>query len=86
MQVEKCCTRGLPVGICDLTPITRQHCVFRRSAVWHVGPIIITMTISFDGKICSKSRILSVFVNIDVFRSQLCRNWLLLIFIKFIKC
>lgn len=86
MQAEKCCTRCLPVGICDLTPITQQHCVFRRSAVWHVGPIIITMTISFDGKICSKTRILSVFVNIDVFRSQLCRNCLLLIFIKFIKC
>lgn len=30
--------------------------------MWHVGPIIITMTISFDGKICGKSRILSLLI------------------------
>ena len=65
---KTCSMHGRPVGLCDFLPITPQNCVLGR----HVGPIIILMTISLDGKICSKSRILSLFVNIEVFRSQLC--------------
>lgn len=35
-----------------------------------MGPIIIPMTISLDGGICSKSRILSLFVNIEVLEAS----------------
>lgn len=51
LQAKNGPAHPLPGRPCDLYPVTPRSCVFRRRAAWHVGPILVTMTIAFDGKL-----------------------------------
>lgn len=51
LQAKNGPANPLPGRPCDLYPVTPRSCVFRRRAAWHVGPILVTMTIAFDGKL-----------------------------------